>query len=230
MADEDKLLVVPLGAESKAITQTISNDTAMSILELLADAPMSTSAIAKKLNIPLTTAQYNIEKLIDAGLAKVEKTKYSEKGREVKLYAPAKRFIVLVPEKTASQAVMDALKKYMVLLPVAAVLAVLVEYLVPLKNMLMGTSHDGAVDMTGRAGGASEDVFYTVKNAPEALPALAPVEPQSITDQITGSIASMDILSHSGVWFLMGCLLILAAIVFIEYFKYSNIGKSLLKK
>ena len=100
MSDDDKLLVIPLGEESKTITQTISNDTAMRILDLLAETPLSTSAIAKRLDIPLTTAQYNMEKLIEAGLAKVDKTKYSEKGREVKLYAPARRFIVIVPEKT----------------------------------------------------------------------------------------------------------------------------------
>jgi DNA-binding transcriptional ArsR family regulator len=97
MADDEKrddvLLVLPLGEESKLITQTIANDTARQILELLADGALSTSAIAKTLDIPLTTAQYNVEKLIEAKLVVVEKTRYSEKGREVKLYAPARRMI-----------------------------------------------------------------------------------------------------------------------------------------
>jgi predicted transcriptional regulator len=138
MADDDKrddvLLVLPLGEESKLITQTIANDTARQILELLADAPLSTSAIAKTLEIPLTTAQYNVEKLIEAKLVVVEKTKYSEKGREVKLYAPARRMIVLVPANTSRQAVMDVLKKYLVLLPLAGFVALMVELAMQFLN------------------------------------------------------------------------------------------------
>ena len=142
MADDDKvidrvdekLLVLPLGEESKLITQTIANDTARQILELLAEGAMSTSAIAKKLDIPLTTAQYNVEKLIEAKLVVVEKTKYSEKGREVKLYAPAKRMIVLVPANTPRQAVMDVLRKYLVLVPVAGFIALMVELAMTFLN------------------------------------------------------------------------------------------------
>ncbi len=138
MADDDKrddvLLVLPLGEESKLITQTIANDTARQILELLADGALSTSAIAKKLEIPLTTAQYNVEKLIDAKLVVVEKTKYSEKGREVKLYAPARRMIVLVPANTSRQAVMDVLKRYLVLVPLAGFVALMVELAMAFLN------------------------------------------------------------------------------------------------
>ena len=138
MADDDKrddvLLVLPLGEESKQITQTIANDTARQILQLLADGALSTSAIAKTLDIPLTTAQYNVEKLIEAKLVVVEKTKYSEKGREVKLYAPARRMIVLVPANTSRQAVMDVLKKYLVLLPLAGFVALMVEFAMQFLN------------------------------------------------------------------------------------------------
>jgi predicted transcriptional regulator len=131
---DDVLLVLPLGDESKLITQTIANDTARQILELLAEGAMSTSAIAKRLEIPLTTAQYNVEKLIEAKLVVVEKTKYSEKGREVKLYAPARRMIVLVPANTSRQAVMDVLKKYLVLLPLAGFVALMVELAMQFLN------------------------------------------------------------------------------------------------
>ena len=141
---DEKLLVLPLGEESKLITQTIANDTARQILELLADGALSTSAIAKKLEIPLTTAQYNVEKLIEAKLVVVEKTKYSEKGRQVKLYAPAKRMIVLVPANTPRQAVMDVLRKYLVLVPIAGFLALLVELAMQLKGGAPGASPPGA--------------------------------------------------------------------------------------
>ncbi|MCD1294605.1 ArsR family transcriptional regulator [Methanocella sp. CWC-04] len=216
MADDDKLLVVPLGSESKNITQIISNDTARSILELLAESPMSTSAIAKKLDIPLTTAQYNVEKLIEAGLVKIERTKYSEKGREVKLYSAAKRYIVLVPEKTPSQAVIDAIKKYLVLLPIAAVLSIIVEYFVPLKDQLM----DSGEEMLA-AGADPNRLSYAPDIGIKAAPVPAPeTVTSSITDQISQSLSYADPLHHSGVLFLTGCLIIISMVVVLEYLKY----------
>jgi DNA-binding transcriptional ArsR family regulator len=153
MADDDKrddkLLVLPLGEESKLITQTIANDTARQILELLADGALSTSAIAKKLDIPLTTAQYNVEKLIEAKLVVVEKTKYSEKGREVKMYAPAKRMIVLVPANTPRHAVMDVLKRYLVLVPIAGFVALLVELAMQFSTGTLSASLPKSAEDTG---------------------------------------------------------------------------------
>jgi DNA-binding transcriptional ArsR family regulator len=49
---DEKLLILPLGEESKKITQVISNDTARKIIELLADAPLSASDIAERLQTP----------------------------------------------------------------------------------------------------------------------------------------------------------------------------------
>ncbi len=119
---DEKLLILPLGDESKKITQVISNDTARQIIGLLADAPLSANDIAERLQAPLTTITYNLENLESVGLVKVEKIKYSEKGREVKIYAPVRKLIVVVPEKTDRKSVADVLKKYVGVI-LAAVLA-----------------------------------------------------------------------------------------------------------
>ena len=70
--EDEKLLILPLNDKnSRKITQIISNDTARNILEAVASEPLSTSEIAEKLGIPLSTVQYNLDKLNDAGLVKV---------------------------------------------------------------------------------------------------------------------------------------------------------------
>lgn len=119
---DEKLLILPLGEESKKIMQVISNDTARQIIELLADAPLSASDIAERLHAPLTTITYNLENLESVGLIKVERIKYSEKGREVKIYAPVRKLIVVVPEKTDRKSVADVIRKYLGVI-LAAVLA-----------------------------------------------------------------------------------------------------------
>ncbi|MCL7475629.1 MAG: helix-turn-helix domain-containing protein [Methanosarcinales archaeon] len=111
--NSEKLIVLPLGKESKKITQVITNDTARQIIELLADQSMSVSDMAQKLDVPLTTIKYNIENLVDVGLAKIERIRYSEKGRQVKIYGPVRKLIVVVPEKTDSASITDILKKYL---------------------------------------------------------------------------------------------------------------------
>lgn len=125
---DEKLLILPLGEESKKITQVISNDTARQIIELLADAPLSASDIAERLQAPLTTVTYNLENLESVGLVKVERIKYSEKGREVKIYAPVRKLIVVVPEKTDRKSVADVLRKYMGVILASVLASSLIEF------------------------------------------------------------------------------------------------------
>lgn len=125
---EEKLLILPLGEESKKITQVISNDTARQVIELLADAPLSASDIAERLHSPISTIVYNLENLEGVGLIRVDKIKYSEKGREVKIYAPVRKLIVVVPEKTDKKSVTDLLRKYMGVILAAVLASSLIEF------------------------------------------------------------------------------------------------------
>ncbi len=126
---DEKLLILPLGEESKKITQVISNDTARQIIELLADAPLSASDIAERLQSPLTTVTYNLENLESVGLVRIERIKYSEKGREVKIYAPVRKLIVVVPEKTDRKSAIDILKKYLGVILAATLVSGIMEFL-----------------------------------------------------------------------------------------------------
>lgn len=125
---DEKLLILPLGEESKKITQVISNDTARQIIELLADAPLSASDIAERLKAPLNTVTYNLENLQSVGLARVERIKYSEKGREVRIFGPVRKLIVVVPEKTDRKSVADVLRKYLGVILSALLASGLVEF------------------------------------------------------------------------------------------------------
>ncbi|MFQ6135583.1 MAG: ArsR/SmtB family transcription factor [Candidatus Hydrothermarchaeales archaeon] len=109
---EEKLLILPLNDDtSRKISQVLANETSRKILEALCDEPLSTKQISEKLNLPLTTLHYNIENLLDAGLIKVEEAKYSRKGREVKVYAPTRKFIVIAPENMGREEAKNILRK-----------------------------------------------------------------------------------------------------------------------
>ncbi|GEM_PF-394175 len=125
---DEKVLILPLGEESKKITQTLSNDSARQVLELLADEPMSASDIAEKLEIPLTTVKYNLDALIESGLIMVKQTRWSVKGRKIKIYAPIRKLIVVVPDKTDRKSVADILRRYLGVVLGAAGISAIIEW------------------------------------------------------------------------------------------------------
>ena len=96
-----KVLVLPVNGESRKITQILSNETSIKILELL--------------ELPLTTVKYNLDSLIESDLIKVKQIKWSKKGRQVKIYESAEKLIVLVPSKSSIDklSLVSLLQKYL---------------------------------------------------------------------------------------------------------------------
>jgi predicted transcriptional regulator len=201
--DEEKLLILPLNdASSKKISQIIASDTARAILEAIATAPRSTSEIAAKLGIPLTTVQYNLEKLCDAGLVKVERTRYSRKMKPMKLYTPQRKFVVIAPVKTAKKDVIAALKRYLSVIAVAVLGSVAIEFL------------------ASRMGRPLED--FAIRSVPEAggeagAPPLYAPTPAPLADKGLTAVQGFEVFAHPGLWFLLGCLVVIALVLFIEY-------------
>ena len=200
--DEEKLLILPLNDKSsKLISQIISNDTARDILETISDAPRSTTEIAEKLGIPLTTVQYNLEKLAEAGLVKVARTRYSRKMKPVKLYAPQRKYVVIAPGKADKSDVIAALKRYLTLIAVAIFGSLTIEALMirlgagPVEDMAIRSVPDGY-------GGGGEAPLY----------APAPVPEKGIA-----AGAGFEIFTHPGLWFFLGCLVVLALVLLFDY-------------
>lgn len=113
--NSDKVLILPLSEDSKKITQALSNEKAMKVLEVLTDKAMSATDVAANLGMPLTTIKYNIDSLVEADLLKVKETKWSKKGREIKIYEPVQKFIVVAPGSMVKDknSILSMLKKYL---------------------------------------------------------------------------------------------------------------------
>ena len=263
----EKVLILPLGEESKKVTKVLSNDSARQMLELLVDKPMSASDVSEELGVPLTTVKYNLDALIDAGLIKVKETKWSVKGRKIKIYAPIRKLIVVVPDKTDRDSVTDILQKYLVVLLGAAGLSAIIEWWC--QPTLRGTQ-DALVDVAVEAGGPSvpapvptpspaplmkggaqftsesvaasananvADAASVVQDGVETgataavthtpVNLLPVTESTPMTSPIPGgadmgasSIDFSQVLgAHPGVWFLLGCVFVVALLVLREYRK-----------
>ena len=73
----------------------LSSTTARELLAALHDEPMTASAVANAVDTSLQNAQYHLEKLERAEIIRVVDTAYSEKGREMNVYAPSDQPLVV---------------------------------------------------------------------------------------------------------------------------------------
>ncbi len=85
-------------ARTKKLADVLGSKTCKKIIDLLAEKEASKSEIAKALRIPLSTVEYNVNKLVEAGL--VEKSKdyfWSDKGKKIGIYKISNKAIVISP-------------------------------------------------------------------------------------------------------------------------------------
>lgn len=108
----DAIVVIPVNNESKKIRQILSNDTSMKIMELLKKENLSASEISERLEIPLTTVKYNVDQMVEYDLVRIQRIKYSEKGRQVKIYEAPEKVIVFAPESISRVSLFSMLQKY----------------------------------------------------------------------------------------------------------------------
>ena len=123
--DASSLVIIPVNDESKKIRQIFSNETSMKILEILKQESMSSSKLAEKLDIPLTTVKYNLDILVENDLVNIKRIKYSEKGRQVKIYEAPEKVIVFAPERMSRFSLVNMLQKYAVALSAVGLLGVI---------------------------------------------------------------------------------------------------------
>ncbi len=208
---DEKLLILPLGEESKKITQVISNDTARQIIELLADVPLSASDIAERLHAPISTIVYNLENLEDVGLIRIDKIKYSEKGRKVKIYAPVRKLIVVVPEKADRRSIVDMLRKY-------------------LGVILAGASASGLIEFFMRKNGNAKFAQNTDEATPvpaDITESITPVTAHDAAERVAPDILTRiadTIAAHPGIMFFIGCLFVVTLLIIVDYYRKRKSG------
>jgi len=135
----DEVIVLQPGDEkAQKIGKAIASQTANDILHILRDGPRTASDLCGVMNIPMGTAKYHIENLLDAGLIEVAEKRYSVKGREIKVYALKDQLLIVAP---AVKNIRDILLRYASLFAVVVFASIGLYILQPL---LIGIANGGA--------------------------------------------------------------------------------------
>jgi DNA-binding transcriptional ArsR family regulator len=172
------------------LLSAMSSTTARQLLAALHDEPAAPSELADRVDTSLQNAQYHLGKLEAAGAVEVVDTVYSEKGREMKLYGPTDRPLVVVAggsDETAS--LQTALAGLLSGLGVVGLLAVLVQYLV----------REPAADQTG-----GDAVMMSAERATPVAEAAGGLEPLALLSEpgalfFLGGVAAL--LVGFAVWY-----------------------------
>ncbi|MDH7594379.1 MAG: helix-turn-helix domain-containing protein [Methanomicrobiales archaeon] len=103
---EGVILLDPGDEKAQRIGRAIASPLAGEILQKFAAGPRTLSKISEDLQVPINTAKYHVENLLEAGLLEVVDTKYSEKGREMKLYALRNQVVIVAPKRADVRALL----------------------------------------------------------------------------------------------------------------------------
>lgn len=165
MAD-NVVFLEPGDERAQKIAKAMGSQTASDILQILGEGPRSLTDITERLNIPMNTAKYHIGNLLDAGLIAVEKTRYSIKGREVKIYTLTNQLLVVAPRQSN---VRSLLLKYASLFGIVAICSVIISVLSPVfgpGSLLRGSANtvNAAPEVAFR-----EDGITTAKAVAESV-------------------------------------------------------------
>lgn len=98
--------------KAKKIANIISNESCKKILDYLSEKDATETQIVKELKLPASTVHYNLKQLFDVKLIDWEEAHYSEKGKQVKHYTLANKYIVIAP-KNDNSSIKDILKSIM---------------------------------------------------------------------------------------------------------------------
>ncbi|NHN46279.1 helix-turn-helix transcriptional regulator [Halostella sp. JP-L12] len=93
--DADPRVVGVDSEDADDVLAALSSATARELLAVLHDDPATPSELADAVDTSLQNTQYHLGNLEDAEVVEVVDTIYSEKGREMKVYAPADQPLVL---------------------------------------------------------------------------------------------------------------------------------------
>ncbi len=97
---DDVLHVISTDDENaKIVAMELANDNGRRIIDAFFIEPQSASDLAKKLDLPMPTVMFHIERLMEIGIIGVVDTKLSRKFKDIKYYGPKKTAILIVPSQ-----------------------------------------------------------------------------------------------------------------------------------
>ncbi|MFC5279429.1 ArsR/SmtB family transcription factor [Halorubrum rubrum] len=207
--------------EADELLAALGSETARNVLSTLHERPATTSELADELDTSLQNVQYHLSKLSDAEVVDVIDTTYSEKGREMNVYAPADEPLVLFAgSQEQSSGIRTALKRLLGGYALLGLAAFAVQRLAAMASPDATAGQYGAAGGDDAGGGGTDggdggDVGIATEESDE--PATGPTVDAERSDGVVDVVVDsardllVDIgaaLTEPGVVFFLGAALV----------------------
>ena len=189
--------------KAKKVANVVNNESCSKILDYLADKEATETQIAKDLKLPGSTVNYNLKQLLDAKLITWENFHYSQKGKEVKHYTVANKYIIIAPKGADKE---DFLEKVKGLFPAFLFSTIGATAIYWYNNFKQETMPQAAYMMSE---GAMEEEMVMFDAAIEDV-AIAKAAPMS--ESVVSSLPS-PIWSEPALWFFIGAVFAIVSIL-----------------
>jgi len=139
MHDENVIVLEHVSLEAQKYAKAMSSPTSADLFNALTGNPQSATALAERTGLPLTTVKYHLENMLSAGLVEISNTRWSEKGREMKIYSVKDQVVVFAPRKTVD--LKGIVERYGTMAGAIAIGCSLVIAIPQTLNQLIGTRY-----------------------------------------------------------------------------------------
>lgn len=98
--------------DADTLINSLSSETARAVLTALHESPSTASELSNAVDTSLQNVRHHLGKLQSAGLVEVTDTRYSVKGREMNVYAPASdSLVVAIGREEDRDGFLDSLRR-----------------------------------------------------------------------------------------------------------------------
>ena len=194
------------------VLSALSAETARKLLSALTEEPAPPGELADRVDTSLQNAQYHLKKLEAAGAVEVVDTAYSEKGREMDVYAPANQpLVICAGDQNDASGLRSALTNFVGGLAILAGLSLLVQELLgrSIRTLLAPPLRSGAA----RESAPSVEYFPNGSVDPGSLATDGGV---STLDAAGSTAASVAATIPPGAMFFAGGAIVLCALVAVR--------------
>ncbi len=139
MQDENVIVLEHGSLEAQKYAKEMSSPTSADLFNALTGNPQSATALAERTGLPLTTVKYHLENMLSAGLVEISNTRWSERGREMKIYSVKDQVVVFAPRKTVD--LKGIVERYGTMAGAIAIGCSLVIAIPQTLNQLIGTRY-----------------------------------------------------------------------------------------
>ncbi|WP_459194805.1 ArsR/SmtB family transcription factor [Halosimplex sp. J119] len=116
--------------EADEVFETLSSKTTRAILAELHRTPRTPAELAEQTDTTVQNAMYHLEKLEDAGLARVTEIRYSSRGKEMRVYAPSEHpAVVFLGTDDRKSSLIAKLKRFLGAVGILGILGFTLELL-----------------------------------------------------------------------------------------------------